>query len=75
MLYPPSVLQVNLRVGYMPQEDHLRYMIEVVDPQDRELLAMRSAPARRLSEHGYWPAEIERDIREMLPPILDPDPF
>lgn len=75
VFWPPSVLEARLRVGWLPEEDHIRWQIELVDPTCSELLAMSSIPARRISEVGYWPTEIERTVERLLPPIINPDPF
>lgn len=75
LIFPPPVVEARLRVGLIPGEDHLRWQWEFLDPQQSELLAMRSVPHRRASEVGWWPTQIGRDYEELLLPILDPDPF
>ena len=75
VLWPPLAIEINVRVGLIPSEDHLRWMIEMKDPGTHELLALRSAWARRISEVGYWPTQLAREIEAMLPAVLDPDPF
>lgn len=75
VLWPPRVLEARLRIGWVPEEDHLRWQVEIVDPSTQELLALHAAPSRRISEVGYVPTEPVRRLERLLPPILNPEPF
>ena len=74
-LMPPPVLEMRLRVGLLPSEDHLRWQVEAMDPLTKELLAMHSNPAGRISTRQ---ADLQRAwhvLAEMLNAALDLDPF
>lgn len=75
VLFPPTAVEIRVRVGLLPADDHVRALIEVVDPIEGTLLALRSFWHKRASDVGYWPTWIERTVEEVLAPILDPDPF
>ena len=74
-MIPPPVLEVRLRVGVIPSEDHLRWQCEAMDPHTRELLAMHSHPCGRLST---YPGELARALAVltgMVEGTLDLEPF
>lgn len=43
-LTPPDVLEVHLRVGLIPSQDHLQVQAEMVDPVTGVQVAMWSRP-------------------------------
>jgi hypothetical protein len=49
-LTPPQVLEVNIRIGVVPETDHAQILVEMKDPTTGILLAQRSEP--HLSMHG-----------------------
>lgn len=75
ILYPPSVVEARLRVGVIASEDHLRWQLEVMDPQDRELLAMEAHPACRLSDLEQELPKMGHRLWTLLGSITNPDPF
>lgn len=75
VLYPPDVVEARLRVGLIAGEDHLRWQIEVVNPQDGELLAMRSRPACRASDGLEELSSAFRHLLALLEAVTNPDPF
>lgn len=75
LLYPPTVLEVRLRLGFIPQDGHARWQLEALDPQGNELLAMRSCPHFNLSDLHDEMATVGTALYDLLEPILNPDPF
>lgn len=75
LLAPPPVLEVRVRLGFIPGEDHGRWMIEALDPQGGELLAMASRPHFPLHDAGDALAEVGRRLYDILEPLINPDPF
>lgn len=43
-LTPPEVLEVNIRVGVIPETDHCQVLAEMKDPRTGVLLAQWSCP-------------------------------
>lgn len=43
-LTSPAVLEVNIRVGLIPSQDHLQVLVEMSDPTTSVLLAQWSRP-------------------------------
>lgn len=74
-MFPTPVLEARLRVGLIYGEDHLRWQTEVLNPENRELLAMRSkwhAPVESIE------LELARALRYLVEDLLNlanPDPF
>lgn len=75
VLCPPPIVEARLRVGVIAAEDHLRWQLEVLDPQDRELLAMESHPAARFSHLDLELPRMGARLHELLSSITNPDPF
>lgn len=75
LLVPPDVLEVRLRLGFIPREHHARWQIEVLDPQGGELLAMHSRPHFALSTLEEELRGVGARLGVLLDSYLDPDPF
>lgn len=75
LLYPPTVAEMRLRVGMIPSEDHLRWQIELLDPQTGEMLAMISRPGRRLSDLEHELSAIGSHLWRLYEGVTNPDPF
>lgn len=75
VLVRPPVLEVRLRVGLIPQDDHVRLQLEVLNPSTSELLAMHSIPHRPLSELDDEMARMGVRLRDVFDQYLDRDPF
>jgi hypothetical protein len=43
-LTPPRVLEVNIRIGIIPEQDHAQVLAEMKDPTTGIQIAMWSAP-------------------------------
>lgn len=43
-LTPPRVLEINLRIGVIPEEDHAQVLLELKDPTNGILIAQHSIP-------------------------------
>lgn len=50
VLTPPVVVEVNVRIGVIPSEDHAQALVEVKDPTTGVLLGQWSAPHSRLRD-------------------------
>jgi hypothetical protein len=72
---PPGVLEVRVRLGFIPSDHHGRWQIEVVEPQAGELLAMHSCPHFALSMLDEEMQAVGVRLRVLLEGFLDPDPF
>lgn len=75
ILCPPDVLEVRLRLGFIPADRHGRWQLEVIDPGSGELLAMESRPHYDLSELEETLASVGARLGVLLDSYLDPDPF
>lgn len=75
VLVPPSVLEVRLRLGFIPSDHHGRWQLEVIDPGSSELLAMHSAHHFALSLLDEELAGVGRRLGLLLEQFLNPDPF
>jgi hypothetical protein len=53
VLTPPEVLELNLRLGFVPETDHVQALLELKDPVTGVLTAQASVPHERLAN---WPA-------------------
>jgi hypothetical protein len=49
-LTPPDVLEVNIRIGVIPQEDHVQALVELKDPTTDILLGQWSYPHRTMRD-------------------------
>lgn len=57
VLTPPDVIECRIRVGIVPSQDHVQYLVELYEPTTGVLIAQWSAP------HGSMhalPAGLER---------------
>jgi len=74
-LFPPSVVEAVLRVGWVAETGHLQYQCEIFDPKTRELFAMASVPHRAARSA---PDAIQQALTGLLALFLesvDPEPF
>lgn len=75
MLSPPPVVEVRLRLGVIPADRHIRWLLEVTDVQTKELLAMRSVWHADLLDLGDEMARVGAALWDLMEPVLNPDPF
>ena len=75
LLCPPDVLEIRLRLGFIPGEHHGRWMIEALDPQGGELLAMSSCPHFDVLDLPEAMQDVGLRLHDLLEPLLNPDPF
>jgi len=75
VLVPPEVLEMRLRLGFIPGDHHGRWQLEVLDPGSNELLALYSRPHFPLSLTDEALGEVGRRIGVLLENYLNPDPF
>lgn len=75
MLLPPRVLEIQIRLGIIAEENHLRWQIEAMDPSTKELLALCSRPACRLADLEDELGAVVNRLLRLLGPVLDLDPF
>lgn len=61
-LTPPDVLEVNLRVGLIPSQDHLQVLAEMKDPTTGVLVAQWSMPHTTMRE---LPRALERAVEKI----------
>lgn len=74
-LVPPDVLEVRLRLGFIPGDHHGRWQLEILDPRSGELLALHSRPHFPISTTEEALAEVGVRLGALLDGFLDPDPF
>lgn len=74
-MVPPACLEVRLRLGFIPADHHGRWMIEVLDPATKELLAMYSTPHFAISQLEEEMAAVGVRLAVLVDSYLDPDPF
>lgn len=75
VLVPPAVIEVQVRLGMIPTENHLRWQIEVLDPSTSELLALATRPACALVELEEELRTVVARLMRLFGPLLDLDPF
>lgn len=49
-LTPPPVLECNVRVGLIPQQDHVQVLVELKDPVTNVMIGQWSRPHARLRD-------------------------
>lgn len=75
VLCPPDVLEVRIRLGFIPGDHHGRWQLEVFDPRSHELLAMHSRPHFALSMLDEALGDLGNRLSVLLESYLNPDPF
>lgn len=75
VLVPPEVVEIRLRLGFIPGDHHGRWQLEVIDPGSNELLALYSRPHFPLSTTEEALAEVGARLGALLEDYLNPDPF
>lgn len=58
-------IELTIRVGIVPERDHLQWQIETRNPSTGELLAMSSAPHRRVKDCATLVAELSEVLEEV----------
>ena len=71
-LLDPDVFEITLRIGVVPEADHLQWQLDVRDPSSSALLGMVSSPAQSASRWQNAVTAIERELREKLGHRIDP---
>lgn len=69
-LTPPRVLQINVRIGVIPEQDHVQGLVELIDPTTGIQIAQASQPHRTLLQldevlawaHGRAKAWLDAEI-------------
>lgn len=72
MLLPPEAVEVRLRVGVVPERDHVQLQVEVVDPATKAVLAMWSRPHVPLDSWSHAVGEAFSKVLEHLGAMIDP---
>ena len=75
VLMRPELLEVRLRVGLIPADDHIRLQLEVLNPSTKELYAMHSIPHRRIHELDHEMQRMGTRLQDSFDQYLDRDPF
>lgn len=75
LMLPPDVIELRLRLGFIPADNHGRWQIEVLDPQSNELLALHSQPHFALHDLERVLGEVGARLGVLLDGIANPDPF
>ena len=75
LLLPPDLVEVRLRLGFIPGDNHMRWQVEAIDPATGELLAMHSKPHHHLSNYEEGLEQAIVRLRLTLSYVLNPDPF
>ena len=75
LLMPPDVLELRLRLGFILPDHHGRWMIEALDPQGSELLAMRSCPHFSIHDLPDEMQTIGLALHDLMEPLMNPEPF
>jgi hypothetical protein len=75
VLVPPPIMEVRLRLGFIPGDHHGRWQLEVIDPGSNELLALYSRPHFPLSALDEAMVEVGARLGVLLEDYLNPDPF
>jgi hypothetical protein len=72
-LTPPRVLEVNVRIGIIPEEDHAQVLAEMKDPTNGILIAQWSCP--HVGVRNLWSALDEAVRRAGVWMADEVDPF
>lgn len=72
-LTPPSVYECNIRIGVVPETDHVQVLVELKDPTTGVLLAQASRPhasMRALAHELAWcTAKAAELLEDEIPPF------
>jgi hypothetical protein len=71
-LTPPDVLQINVRVGLIPSQDHVQALAEMVDPTTGVQVAMWAHPHTTMREVDRVLDEMRRRIDGWLSDAVEP---
>lgn len=74
-LFPPTVVEVVLRVGWVAETGHLQWQCEVFDPNTRELFAMQSVPHRSCRSAQDAGQQALTGLLSLFLEAVDPEPF
>lgn len=75
LAFPPDVLEIRLRLGFILPDNHGRWQIEALDPSTSELLALHSRPHFPLEELEEALGEVGARLGVLLDGLANPDPF
>lgn len=71
-LTPPDVLELNVRIGVIPSQDHIQVLVELKDPVTGVLLGQWSRPHGALREQGAFVEWALDKAREALADQTEP---
>lgn len=74
-MFPPSLVEVDIRLRLGLGEGLAQYQVEVYDPVTKELMAMRSRPPHTQHEAHAALQEVAAWALSALTELLNPDPF
>lgn len=75
MLFPPSLVELTLRAGWVSEANHLQVQVEVFDPSTKELLAMISVPHAHVEDAQDAARRLAEEASRLLLAVIDPEPF
>lgn len=73
-LTPPTVLELNVRVGMIPEQDHLQALVEIKDPMTGVLLGQASYPHTSMRDLELLVEWIGRKVIRLIDDNVDPFP-
>lgn len=72
-LTPPEVVEVRIRLGFVPETDHVQAQVDVFDPVTMAQVACWSHPHAHMSQWGALleaaSAKARQYVNETLPPF------
>ena len=71
-LTPPEVLEVRVRLGVIPERNHVQAMVELVDPVTGVLVAQWSNPHQHLDSWMALLEEATAKARQYLADSMEP---
>lgn len=74
-LFPPSIVEVDIRVRVAVASGTAQIQIEIIDPITKELLGMRSRPPHAVGSAEQPLTQAYTWCRQALELLLNPEPF
>lgn len=71
-LTPPEVIEVRLRLGVVPERDHVQALVELIDPMTGIQIAQWSAPHVPVDRWMDLLEEAAAKARQQLGDALEP---
>lgn len=71
-LTPPEALELNIRIGVIPETDHVQALVELKDPVTGILLGQWSWPHREMRQLSGVIEWASTKAREVLEDAVDP---